>query len=274
MERIKQALEKALHERGEAPAPGSAPGTGPVRRTASPAEAVSITYTQTRTIQPPPETLRRNRVLGGSADDATVVAAYRILRTQVLQRMKEHGWKALAVTSPSPGEGKTLTAVNLAISLAREVNHTVLLVDLDLRNPSVHQLFGYQPEKGVSDIVLHGAEVSDVLVNPGFERLVVLPGRESITNSSEVLSSPALIALVDDLKHRYPSRLVIFDLPPLLSADDALAFAPYVDAALLVVEEGKTTRDDITRAVGYLRRTELLGTVLNKSEEPTTGYYY
>jgi len=273
MERIKQALEKALHERGEAPAPGPAPGTGPVRRTASPAEAVSITYTQTRTIQPPPETLRRNRVLGGSADDSSVVAAYRILRTQVLQRMKEHGWKALAVTSPSPGEGKTLTAVNLAISLAREVNHTVLLVDLDLRNPSVHQLFGYQPEKGVSDIVLHGAEVSEVLVNPGFERLVVLPGRESITNSSEVLSSPALIALVDDLKHRYPSRLVIFDLPPLLSADDALAFAPYVDAALLVVEEGKTTRDDITRAVGYLRKTELLGTVLNKSEEPTTGYY-
>jgi capsular exopolysaccharide synthesis family protein len=273
MERIKQALEKARQERGEAPPPAPGSDSGTARRTAALAEPESITYTETRTFQPSPEVLRRNRILGSSADDPTTVAAYRMLRTQVLQRMKERSWKALAVTSPGPDEGKTLTAVNLAISLAREVNHTVLLVDLDLRNPSVHRCFGDEPQKGISDIVLHGAAVAEVLVNPGFERLVVLPGREVILNSSEVLSSPGLVSLVHDLKHRYPSRLVIFDLPPLLSADDALAFAPYVDAALLVLEEGKTTRDDVTRAVGYLRNTELLGTVLNKSQDPVGGYY-
>ena len=274
MERIKQALEKARQERGEAPPPAPGSDSGTARRTAALAEPESITYTETRTFQPSPEVLRRNRILGSSADDPTTVAAYRMLRTQVLQRMKEKGWKALAITSPGPGEGKTLTAVNLAISLAREVNHTVLLVDLDLRNPSVHEYFGYQPEKGVSDIVLRGADVSEALFNPGIERLVVLPGHEPLPHSSEVLSSPAMVALVNDLKHRYPSRIVLFDLPPLLSADDAVAFAPHVDAALLVLEEGKTTREDATRAVGYLRNTELLGTVLNKSEEAVSGYYY
>ncbi len=279
MERIKQALEKARQERGEAPPPGvspagaAMPGAGPARRSAAAAEPLSVTYTQTRAFQPDNGVLRRNRVLAGT-DDPSVLAAYKMLRTQVLQRMKEKGWKALAITSPGPGEGKTLTAVNLAISLAREVNHTVLLVDLDLRNPSVHEYFGYQPEKGVSDIVLRGADVSEALFNPGIERLVVLPGHEPLPHSSEVLSSPAMVALVNDLKHRYPSRMVLFDLPPLLSADDAVAFAPHVDAALLVLEEGKTTRDDATRAVSYLRNTELLGTVLNKSEEAVSGYYY
>jgi capsular exopolysaccharide synthesis family protein len=276
MERIKQALEKARQERGEAPPPGvspagpAMPGAGPARRAAEP---LSVTYTQTRAFAPDSKVLLRNRVLAGT-DDPSVMAAYKMLRTQVLQRMKEKGWKALAITSPGPGEGKTLTAVNLAVSLAREVNHTVLLVDLDLRNPSVHQYFGYVPESGVSDAALHGVPITDALFNPGIERLVVLPGREAFSHSSEVLSSPGMVALVSELKHRYLSRMVIFDLPPVLSADDAVAFAPYVDAALLVIQEGKTTREDVTRAIGFLRDLPILGTVLNRSVEATTSSYY
>lgn len=280
MERIKQALEKARLERGDSPSPGvfpaadgAAPPAGGARRAAAGAEPVQVTYTETRNFQPPLAVLRTHRVLGG-IEEPSVLAAYKMLRTQVLQRMKEKKWQALAVTSARPGEGKTLTAINLAISLAREVNHTVLLVDLDLRNPSVHEYFGFQPEQGVSDIVLRGVPVAQVLFHPGIERLVVLPGCEAVAHSSEVLSSPAMLALVEDLKHRYPNRIVLFDLPPLLSADDAVAFAPHVDAVLLVVEEGKTTRDELTRAVAYLRNTELLGTVLNKSEESVAGYHY
>jgi Mrp family chromosome partitioning ATPase len=82
------------------------------------------------------------------------------------------------------------------------------------------------------------------------------------------------VRLVQELKTRYPTRMVIFDLPPVLSADDALAFAPYVDAALLVIDEGRTKRDEVTRAVGYLRTTELLGTVLNRSHEAEGLHYY
>lgn len=273
MERIKQALEKARQERGEAPLSSFASASIATRPPPTSHEPVSISYTQTRVFQPVPAVLRRNRILGG-IEDSAVLAAYKMLRTQVLQRMKEKGWRVLAITSPGPGEGKTLTAVNLAISLAREVNHTVLLVDLDMRNPSVHRCFGYEPEKGVSDIVLRGANISEALFHPGIERLVVLPGHEAIGHSSEVLSSPATVTLVHDLKHRYPSRIVLFDLPPLLSADDAVAFAPYVDVVLLVIEEGKTTREDVKRAVAYLRNTEFLGTVLNKSKEAASGYYY
>lgn len=297
MERIKQALDRALQERGAAlervdaqPAPAAPtvlaaglsaglaealaePAPQPRVQPPRPVAARQITYTETRTFQPSLEVLRRNRVLPG-LDEPSAVGAYKILRTQVLQRMKERGWNALAVTSPGPGQGKTLTAVNLAVSLAREVNHTVLLVDLDLQRPSVHRCFGYLPDRGVSDIVLRDAPVAECLFNPGVERLVVLPGHEPVPNSSEVLSSPPTVRLVQELKTRYPTRMVIFDLPPVLSADDALAFAPYVDAALLVIDEGRTKRNEVTRAVEYLRTTELLGTVLNRSHEAEGLHYY
>ncbi len=267
MERIKQALERARRERKqEPPRPTGADERLPVAGHDS-----RISYSKTRTFQVSPSVLRKYRVITGrEADSATT--AYKMLRTQVLQRMKEKGWNALAITSPGNGEGKTLTAVNLAISLAREVNHTVLLVDLDLRRPSVHQFFGYKPEQGLSDHLLADAPLHEILFNPGMERLVVLPGREPMFNSSEVLSSPKMVQLVEELKNRYPSRLVLFDLPPLLSADDVLAFAPYVDAALVVIEDGETSKTQLAQAMGYLKATNILGTVLNKSDE-TVGTY-
>jgi Mrp family chromosome partitioning ATPase len=186
--------------------------------------------------------------------------------------MKTKGWRALAVTSPGPGEGKTLTAVNLALSLARDVNQTVLLVDLDLRHPRVHRAFGFEPTVGIIDHLFAGVPLPDILFTPGVERLVVLPGRESYPHSSEILASPDMVALVQELKHRYPDRLVLFDLPPVLSADDALTFAPYVDAALLVVREGVTTQESFERALRYLGQTPIVGTVLNATPERLDGY--
>jgi capsular exopolysaccharide synthesis family protein len=225
-----------------------------------------IAYTQTRVFHPDPALLRRNRVIT-ALDDGPALAAYKVLRTQVCQRLAANRWNTLAVTSPRGAEGKTLTAVNLAISLALEVNHSVLLADLDLRRPGVHRVFGYAPEVGVSDFLTEAASIGEMLFNPGVERLVVLPGREPLYNSSEALSSHQSLDLVEELKHRYPSRFVIFDLPPVLSADDAMAFAPYVDAVLMVVEEGRTTQDELLRAVEYLNGTPLIGTVLNRSPE-------
>jgi capsular exopolysaccharide synthesis family protein len=196
-----------------------------------------------------------------------------MLRTQVLQRMNAHQWNALAITSPGSGQGKTLTAINLAISLAREVRHTVLLADFDLRNPSIHKYFDFAPRYGINDYLVYDTPLPEILLNPGIERLVILPGRESLFNSSEMLASPKMTQLVTELKDRYPSRFVLFDLPPLLSADDALAFAPFVDSVLLILEEGKTKRDDVQRAVGLLHHTNIIGTVLNKSEEAIDSYY-
>lgn len=273
MERIKQALERARSERDT---PGSL--TGPVgtsdraRREEAPALEGSITYTQTRVLPIQRDVLRSHRIML-DWDNNAVTQAYKMLRTQVLQRMIANQWRSLAVTSAGKGAGKTVTAINLALSLAREVNHTVLLVDLDLRHPNIHNCLGIKSQFGISDFLLHDASLPEMLINPGIDRLVVLPGREPIFNSSEMLRSPKMVRLIDELKSRYPQRLVICDLPPLLAADDALAFSPYVDAVLLVIEEGRTRRADIEKAQDLLAETNVIGTVLNKSDEPGHPIY-
>ncbi len=229
-----------------------------------------VRYTHTHVQKVSREHLRRNRVLTGK-EPPHIANSYALLRTQILQKLAAHSWNALAVTSGGPAQGKTLTAVNLAICLAREVHYSVLLVDLDLRRPRVHKYLGISANHGIGDYLLHDVPLQDILVNPGIDRLVVLPGKLPVANSSEMLSSPKMAHLVDELKTRYPSRIVVFDLPPVLSADDTLAFSPYADAALLVLEENKTTRDEIARTMGLLAGVNIIGTVLNKSHERLPG---
>lgn len=229
-------------------------------------------YTHTRVVKVDESVLRQNRVLTPNQHDQ-VASAYKVLRTQVLQRLRSNQWNTIAVTSPRPGEGKTLTAINLAISLAREHNVTVLLVDMDLRRPSIHKYFGYEPPFGFSDYLLHNRPITDMLFNPGIERLVVLPGRDSIDNSSEMLGTSTMLALMHELKRRYMRRVIIFDLPPALYGDDVLAFVPQVDATLLVIAEGKTLRADLERVHQILQGTTLLGTVINQAKTSVAGYY-
>jgi len=258
-----------LQSHGREPLPPQSVGTDNVGTAASTLRSGlpalrPITYTQTKRWPLDRLAAQRHRLISGMGTDPVTIA-YKMLRTQVLQRTRQHGWKTLAITSPAFGEGKTLTAVNLAITLAREVNRTVLLIDLDLQRPSVAACFGYVPSAGLADYLTGVAALPEILVNPGIERLVMLPGRGRVENSSEALSSPKMTELVQELRDRYPERLVIIDLPPLLVADDALAFSPYVDAMLLVAEEGKTSRDDLRRAVKLLDGVNIIGTVLNKS---------
>jgi protein-tyrosine kinase len=288
MERIKQALERAREERRQTGASqldilpthvsgglSTHPQVRPLETpllSPKPSTIPSITYTQTCRIEVSPEHLRERRVAVGMKEDA-VADVYKILRTRVLHRMRAKGWNSLAITSVGANNGKTLTAVNLAISLARGVNQTVLLVDLDLRRPRVARYFTEKTLPGLSDYLLHGTPLTQILFNPGIERLVILPGNKPVVNSSEMLSSPAMVSLVQDLKTRYVSRLVLFDMPPLIGTDDMLAFLPYTDAVLLVVEEGKTQREELRRAHELLQETNFLGTVLNKSADPVSKYY-
>jgi Mrp family chromosome partitioning ATPase len=225
---------------------------------------MSIHYVDTQVRPLDPAHLERSRILSGR-EPQDVTQAYKVLRTQILQKLKLQNWNSLALISPTAGNGKTLTAINLALSLAQEVKNTVLLVDFDLKQPSVLQHLGIQMDKGVTDYLLRDEPISNILVNPGVERLVVLGGHESLTHSSEALGAPRLIQLVEELKQRYPNRIVIFDLPPMLESDDAIAFAPYVDAMLMVVEEGKTTPEQLERCAELLNGKPLLGSVLNKA---------
>lgn len=231
-------------------------------RSASPR---NIEYSETRRINSSPLHLHAMRILNPMSD-SSVVSAYKILRTQILHKLMKEGFNSFAMVSANQAEGKSLTAVNLAISLAQEVNHTVLLVDFDLMKPSIHQYFGFEPEVGIGDY-LHGrATLASTLVNPGIERLVVLPGREQIANSSEMLSSPEVVNLINDIKNRYENRIVIFDLPSMLHQDDALAISPYVDALLVVIAEGETGQQELVRIGQLIGNKPVLGTVLNKSQ--------
>ncbi|MCW9014379.1 MAG: polysaccharide biosynthesis tyrosine autokinase [Gammaproteobacteria bacterium] len=262
MERIKQALELARQER-QKNAGVATNKTGTVKTQKSVAEQ-EIQYTETRSVDMPVRELREKRII---IDQQNAISdAYRLLRTQILQRLNEKNWNTLAITSPGSGAGKSLTAINLAISLAREVDNTVLLVDANLRSPRIQNYFNFHSEYGLSDYLSNDVALGEMLVHPaGIPRFVVLPAGHAISNSSEMLSSPKMNRLVEELKSRYPSRIVLFDLPPLLESSDALAFLPNVDASLVVVEEGETKEQELRQAFEILQGNEVIGTVLNKA---------
>lgn len=233
-------------------------------------DLADVTYTQTRVIDVPPSVLEQSRIVTGRNQDDPVTNAYKVLRTQVLQRLVAHDWRTIAVVSPAAGEGKTLTAINLAIHLASTRSHTALLVDADWRRPSVHRYFGYTPTHDVYDCARGECSVEDALINPGLPRFCVLPCREPVPNASEQLAG--LGPFVKELANRYANRIVLFDLPPLLVSDDAMSFLPLVDCALLVVEEGRTQRADVVRSIELIGSERLLGTVLNKSSRAPARY--
>ena len=225
----------------------------------------TVIYSRTRSVDIPDEVLQRHRIQTGRESNQ-FSDAYKILRTQVIHRLRENNWNVLGITSPKDGEGKTLTSINLAIALAAEPTQTVLLVDADLRAPRLHEEFGLESNEGLTEFLLDDRPIEDMLVSPGLGRLILLPGGRGTDHSADVLTSPRMSALGKELKHRYASRVVIFDLPPVLGQADVLAFTPQLDALLLVVEEGKTTESELQQSMQILKGSvPILGTVLNKA---------
>jgi capsular exopolysaccharide synthesis family protein len=275
MELIEKALAKAKREKatgkdGEqgqsAPAPGAA-APGATRGT------VSVSYSRTRKVDSAHAHWENNRLVGGKSGN-NVADIFRILRTKVLLPMREHGWRTLGIVGPTAGVGKTTISANLAMSIAMDENQTVLLVDLDLRRPRLAQYFGVEPRLGLADYLEDRASVEDILVNPGVERLVLLPSCGSRANSSELIASAKMRALFDEVRGRYESRIVIFDMPPLLVSSDSLLFLPRFDAVVMVVEDGASTRDQLVQSREMLGSANLLGWVLNKGRIDEQSYYY
>ena len=205
-----------------------------------------------------------------ATDDRSAKSAYNELRTRVLQRMRSNNWRSMLITSPGPGEGKTLTASNLAISLARDVNQSVILVDLDLMRSSIAKYHGIDVDikHGVGDFLLGNAELSDIIYSPGdIERLALVPNRQPLENSSDLLGSPKMKELIFWLQQQSEKSIVIFDMPPALACDDVLTLCPSVDAVLVVVAQGKTDRIELEKTMKMLSDYEMLGVVLNMSDE-------
>jgi len=267
MERIQQALNKAEQQRRKI-ADGARPKADSGQSVGDGTESEdysSITYSKTRTVTVPASTMLDNRLVAGIKGHPQA-DTFRVLRTKILYKMGKAGINTIAVTSPGKGSGKSMVAANLAVSLSLEVNHTVLLVDMDLRRPSIHKYFGFEPENGLADHLAGDLEISSLLVNPGIERLVLLPSGKPIQHSSELISTPMMADLMEDITNRYASRIIIFDLPPLLHIDDALIFLPKVQSSLLVVEEGVNTPAEVRESLRLLEGSNLLGTVYNKAQ--------
>jgi Mrp family chromosome partitioning ATPase len=255
MNHIEKALSRARELR--AIRGGEAAGNS----TTMTVEGITPEYTQIAVIpvadRDSPTKLVANRPWHPASD------VYRLLRIQVLQRLSRSEKTTLAVTSARSGEGKTLTAINLALSIAMDVNQTVLLVDLNFRSPGIHQEFQFEPKAGLNDYLSGKATLNDCLVNPDIPRLLLLPARGHATNSAELLTSPRMTALARDLKQRHRNRLIIYDTPPLLSSGDTLGFLPNVDTALFVIRDRVTTRSDIQRSAELLSDHHVIGTMVN-----------
>jgi protein-tyrosine kinase len=265
---IKQAVELArAAEAGHRPAGlGGSPlaAEGPSQRSAeSPFKEVRLSA----------DHLEANRIVayGTSSQNGRY---YDMLRTQVLQEMDKKSWQFLAVTSPTAGCGKTVTACNLALSISRLPERSVLLVDLDLRRPAVGNYLGIGGNGGILSVLEGRATLSSAVVqaNIGPNGMLVLPGSVS-SNSSEWMGSQTMGALLQTIKRDFRSRIVIFDLPPMLLGDDVISILPRVDATLLVAGIGNTTVSDIKECQRHLKRTPVIRVVVNKSTE-TAGSYY
>ena len=264
MSKIAKALEKAkAAQAGQGPAarePQPAASRAEVVQEESPAPG----YTCTRVLPVDQGHLEscRIRVAG---EDIKTTDIFNLLRTQILQRTKDQGWNTLMVTSARSREGKTTMSINLAMSIARDMQQTAMLVETDLRKPDVSDYLGLNVDRGLSDYLIDDVPLSELLINPGIDKLVVLPAGRALKGSTDLLGSPRMKQLVHELKQRYPDRYVIFDSLPLLDMPDALVFASYVDAILMVVEAGKTTRRDISKALEMISPGNLLGLVMNKA---------
>lgn len=277
MEKIKEALQKAKISASET--------TKRVKKTETSASADitaeqvsedslnSIQYVNTRTVELNPSHLEKNRIIAFNKNESSTWV-FDTLRTQVLQKMQENNWRTLAIVSATPASGKTFVAINLAISIASQPQKTVMLVDFDLRKPRVAKYLGIEGGLSLNDFLDNKAELSDVLVNPGLPRLVILPTMKPVDKPAETLSSARVNGLMDDLSDRYDSRVVIYDLPPILNADDTLIMLRKVDCVLFVVGNGLVKESEIEEAMHHIPKDKLLGVVLNKAEVSAESYYY
>jgi non-specific protein-tyrosine kinase len=171
-------------------------------------------------------------------------------------------------------EGKTLTTINLGITMAMDFNQTVMLVDADLRRQKLHQYLGISVQYGLVDHLINKRPLSDSIVWPGIEKLSIISGSKRYRNSSEILGSSQMKRLIQEMKGRYKDRYILFDTAPVLSGADAIVFAPYVDCILMVVRSGKTKRRELSKALEVIPPEKLIGFVLNDHARAFEGYYY
>jgi protein-tyrosine kinase len=219
--------------------------------------------------------LEQNRIVAHNVADPRS-KAFDILRTQVLQTMDQKNWQFLAVTSPTEGCGKSITAINLALSIARQRERSALLIDMDLPRPAVANYLGIKCRQGVQGVLEGRAMLAESVIHAQAKscELMVLPTEAPTVHSSELIGSRNLDAMLQDIKRAFRYQTVIFDMPPLLQGDEVLATLPKIDGVLLVTAVGVTTLHEIRECNRHLQAAEVIRLVLNKSREAVKRHYY
>jgi non-specific protein-tyrosine kinase len=256
-EHREEAVDRGLH-RSDAGRPSSG-------------KTVHVNYSRTKVQVNDPEILRNNRIFS-VFDDMETTDQIKILRTQVLRKLKAIGGNSILITSANPYEGKTFTSINLGVSIAKEFDRTVLIIDADLRKPTQQhtsfstEFFTLNVERGLTDYLEGDADISEILINPGIEKLTLIPAGVPVDNSPELLNSNRMQEMIFEIKNRYPAdRVVIVDGPAVLPFPDAMILARYVDGVILVTESERTSSQDLKKMMLRLKEANIIGTVLNKS---------
>ena len=288
------SIEKAMNKLAQAASPVVA-GEQPFTRqehtpTGQSAEAVLVgtdamerpmQQRTKRTITLDLERLRQRGLLVPDTQRSRIREEYRHIKRPLLMNAAGKGAtvaeyaNVIMVTSANPGEGKTFTASNLALSIATERDRTVLLVDADLVRPSVNKLFDFEADLGLVDYLIEDdLKLSDVLLKTNIPSLTILPAGSSHHLSTELLGSGNMRALVQEMSKRYSDRIVIFDTPPLLATSEASILASLVGQVVMVVESEKTRQSQVKEALALVDSNTIVGFVLNKTRGPLTDYYY
>jgi len=220
---------------------------------------------------------REKRVLlsAASAEDRAAVSAYGMLRTRILHRVRSNGWTTVGITSAAPQDGKSLTAVNLALSLARERNSCVVLLDLDMRNPTVCPTLGITPPTELREFFDDRvASPEDLFMSIGVDNLLIAGNTVATEHSADLLASTRLEQLLTYIKQSTSQPLILIDLPPVVSPADTLIVAPRLDAFVVVASQGVTPRADLEKAAELLSEFQIAGFVLNRQVGGSKAYDY
>ena len=254
MSKIEEALEKVMKVREEKDIKGG--------------DKICIP----NNIKPPK--VNNHHLVTFNEPNSPVSEEYRRLKSMLIRETKQDFLNTIMITSAVDSEGKTLTAINLAITLAQELDHSILLIDADLRKPMIHNYLGIDYEYGLADCLRKDMDMSDVLIKTGIGNLVFLPAGKPVSNPVELLSSEKMKSLLKEIKRRYTDRYVIIDTPPILPFADALVLGELVDAVLFVVKEGRAQKKLIDNALALIENMKVLGVVFNAvRQENLDGHY-
>ena len=198
---------------------------------------------------------------------------FKVLRTSLLFPSEGKPPKTILVTSAIPGDGKSFVSANLAISIAQGVENHVLLVDSDIRNPSIDQMFGMGNVAGLTEYLAKGTNVADNFVKTALDKLTILPAGQSPYNPTELLTTQKMKALLEEVSKRYEDRFVVVDSAPPSLASETIAIANYVDGIIIVVKARKTPKKAVMEVIEQMGKEKILGIVLNFSDQSANRYY-